>query len=66
MTLALMIGLVTPPFGECLFLLSAVTGVPVSRVAKSTAPYLLAMLTVLFLITYFPDLVLWLPRQLMP
>lgn len=66
MTLALMIGLVTPPFGECLFLLSAITGVPVSRVARATAPYLIGMLTVLFLITYIPGLVLWLPGLLMP
>ena len=66
MTLALMIGLVTPPFGECLFLLSALTNVPVSRVARATAPYLIAMLSVLFLITYVPQLVLWLPGVIMP
>jgi tripartite ATP-independent transporter DctM subunit len=66
MTVALMIGLVTPPFGECLFLLSAVTGVPVSRVARATAPYLIGMLIVLFSITYIPGLVLWLPNLLMP
>jgi len=66
MTVALMIGLVTPPFGECLFLLSALTGVPVSRVARATAPYLIGMLIVLFSITYIPGLVLWLPNLLMP
>lgn len=66
MTMVLMIGLITPPFGECLFLMSAITNVPVSRVAKATAPYLIAMLTVLFLITYIPGLVLWLPNLLMP
>ena len=66
MTLALMIGLITPPFGECLFLLSAITGIPVSRVAKATAPYLVCMLAVLFIITYIPGIVLWLPNLLMP
>jgi tripartite ATP-independent transporter DctM subunit len=65
MTVCLMIGLVTPPFGECLFLLSAITGLPVGKVTKSTAPYLLGMLTILFLITYIPSLVLWLPELLM-
>jgi len=45
---------------------SAITGIPVSRVAKATAPYLVCMLAVLFMITYMPGLVLWLPNLLMP
>ncbi len=65
MTLCLMIGLVTPPFGECLFILSAITGLPVSKVARATSPYLAGMITVLILITYIPSLVLWLPGLLM-
>lgn len=65
MTLCLMIGLVTPPFGECLFILSALTGLPVSKVARATSPYLAGMITVLILITYIPSLVLWLPELLM-
>ena len=64
MTLALMIGLLTPPFGECLFILSAITGVPVGRVARATAPYLLGIGAVLFLIMYIPSLVTWLPGVL--
>jgi TRAP-type C4-dicarboxylate transport system permease large subunit len=65
MTLALMIGLLTPPFGECLFLLSAITGLPVGRVAAAVAPCLIYIISVLILITIFPGLVTWLPGLLM-
>jgi len=65
MTLALMIGLLTPPFGECLFLLSAITGLPVGRVAVAVAPCLIGIIMVLVLITIFPGLVTWLPNLLM-
>lgn len=65
MTLALMIGLLTPPFGECLFLLSAITGVPVARVARAVAPYLIGIGIVLLLIMFIPGLVTWLPELLM-
>jgi len=65
MTLALMIGLLTPPFGECLFLLSAITGLPVGRVAAAVAPCLIYIVAVLILITIFPGFVTWLPNLLM-
>jgi tripartite ATP-independent transporter DctM subunit len=65
MTLALMIGLLTPPFGECLFLLSAITGLPVGRVASAVAPCLIYITAVLVLITIFPGFVTWLPSLLM-
>jgi len=65
MTLALMMGVLTPPFGECLFILSAITGVPVGRVTRATAPYLIGIGMVLFLIMYVPSLITWLPGLLM-
>ena len=64
MTMALMMGLLTPPFGECLFILSAITGVPVGRVARATGPYMIGIGAVLFLIMYVPSLVTWLPGVL--
>jgi len=64
MTIALMIGLVTPPFGECLFILSSITKLSVERIAKSTFPYIFGLLIALFLVTYIPSLVLWLPELL--
>ncbi len=64
MTMTLMMGLLTPPFGECLFLLSAITGVPVARVARATVPYLIGIGIVLLSIMFIPGLVTWLPGVL--
>ena len=58
----LMIGLMTPPMGGVIFVLSSVTGIPVERVFRGAALYLPAMILVLLLITYIPALTLWLPE----
>ncbi len=58
----LMIGLMTPPMGGVIFVLSSVTEIPLERVFKGAAIYLPAMLIVLLLITYVPAITLWLPR----
>ena len=60
-----MIGLLTPPFGESLFLLSAITGLSVGRVAAAVAPCLICIFAVLVLITIFPGFVTWFPSLLM-
>lgn len=59
---ALIIGIITPPFGICLFVMADVAKVPVGAVTKESLRYLPAMLVTLFLIIAIPDLVLWLPR----
>ena len=61
-TLNLMIGCLTPPVGLNLFLASAISGVPVMRVARASTPFIIVLLVVLALITYIPQLVLWLPH----
>jgi C4-dicarboxylate transporter DctM subunit len=61
-TLNLMIGCLTPPVGLNLFLASAISGVPVMRVARASVPFIVVLLVVLALITYIPQLVLWLPH----
>jgi TRAP-type C4-dicarboxylate transport system permease large subunit len=61
MVFNLMIGLLTPPVGMVLFVLTRVARVSVERVAAAVAPFLVPLVIVLFLITYLPDLVLWLP-----
>jgi tripartite ATP-independent transporter DctM subunit len=61
-TLNLMIGCLTPPVGLNLCLASAISGVPVMRVARAAAPFIVVLLVVLALITYVPQLVLWLPH----
>ncbi|HEU4320385.1 MAG TPA: TRAP transporter large permease [Acidimicrobiia bacterium] len=60
----LMIGLMTPPMGGVIFVLSSVTDLPIERVFKGAAIYLPAMLIVLLLITYVPAITLWLPGLL--
>ncbi|MGI6558027.1 MAG: TRAP transporter large permease [Limnochordia bacterium] len=65
MILNLMIGLLTPPLGMVLNVLVSVSKVPFEDVARATMPFLVPLIVVLFLITYIPGLVLWLPRVVM-
>ena len=62
--LNLMIGLLTPPVGAVLYVLSSVTGISVHEVFQGTAPFLAPLLIVLAIVTFVPDLVLFLPRAL--
>jgi tripartite ATP-independent transporter DctM subunit len=61
MVLNLMIGLLTPPVGMVLYVMSRVSGLPFERCVTATAPFLLPLLFVLALITFIPSLTLWLP-----
>lgn len=56
------IGLLTPPVGAVLFIGSAVGKVPIERVVKSMIPFYLLMIITLLLITFIPNLSLWLPE----
>jgi tripartite ATP-independent transporter DctM subunit len=60
----IMIGLVTPPYGLLLFVCAKLSEQPLMAVVRDSLPFVLAMIAALFLITYVPELVLWLPRQL--
>jgi len=62
MTMNVMIGLLTPPYGMALYLGSAVSGVPLGRIIKASVPMLVASLVVLMLVTYIPAISLTLPR----
>ncbi|MFZ2100819.1 MAG: TRAP transporter large permease [Oricola sp.] len=59
-----MIGLITPPYGLLLFIVSNVTGEPVGRVIREVWPFIIALIVALAIITFVPDFVLWLPRLL--
>jgi tripartite ATP-independent transporter DctM subunit len=63
--LNMMIGLTTPPFGMLLFITSGVSGTPLKKVIKEILWPLLVMLIVLAIVTYIPDVVLFLPRVFM-
>ena len=60
--LTLALGLVTPPVGLCLFVASGIAGVPVQRVFRASIPHLVAMAMIVLLVTFVPQLYLWLPR----
>ncbi|AEP35954.1 TRAP transporter large permease [Taylorella asinigenitalis] len=56
------IGLITPPVGLNLFVSSAITKLPVEKVIRATLPWLMIMLLFLILITYVPEISIWLPN----
>ncbi len=62
--LNLMLGLLTPPVGMVLFVLSRVSKVPFEQCVRATLPFLVPLLGVLLLLTFVPSLVLWLPELL--
>ena len=64
MVLNLMIGQVTPPFGVCLFIISDVAKIKLDRLYKSILPFLIPLVVVLFMCTYIPGIVTWLPNML--
>ncbi|WP_343329731.1 TRAP transporter large permease [Polaribacter staleyi] len=63
MIMNLCIGLCTPPVGSVLFVGCSVANLKIQQVIKPLLPLFLVMIAVLLLITYFPELTLWLPRQ---
>lgn len=60
----IMIGLVTPPYGLLLFVVTRLSDAPLGAVIRDTLPFVAVMVAALMLITFVPGLVLWLPRQL--
>jgi len=66
MILNLMIGLLTPPVGMVLFVLQKVAKISFEATVKAVLPWLWPLLATLALITYVPQLVLWLPGILYP
>ena len=63
MILNLSIGICTPPVGSILFVGVSIAKTTISKVIRPLMPLFLAMLVALMLITYFPEISLWLPRQ---
>jgi tripartite ATP-independent transporter DctM subunit len=61
MVMNLMIGLLTPPVGLVLYVLSRVSKIPFETCVRSTAPFLIPLFGVLILVTFVPFFTLWLP-----
>lgn len=58
----IMLGLVTPPYGLLLFIMTRIAQVPLWDIVRDVLPFLYTMILSLVIITFFPDVVLWLPR----
>ena len=59
----LAVGLCTPPVGSALFVGCAIGKTPIERTSKNMLPLYAVMVTVLLLVTYIPEISLWLPRM---
>jgi tripartite ATP-independent transporter DctM subunit len=60
----IMLGLVTPPYGLLLFMMTKIADVPLRDIVREVMPFLYVMFGAMALITLVPDLTLWLPRLL--
>jgi len=60
----IMLGLVTPPYGLLLFMMTKVADVPLRDIVREVMPFLGVMFGALMLITYVPAFTLFLPRLL--
>lgn len=65
MTFNLSIGICTPPVGSTLFVGCSVAGVKINQVIKPLLPFYAILIVTLFIITFVPELSLWLPRTLL-
>ena len=59
----IMIGLITPPYGVLLFVMSGLTGIPLRDIIREIWAFIAILVAVLLLMILVPDIVLWLPRQ---
>jgi tripartite ATP-independent transporter DctM subunit len=64
--LALVLGMLTPPVGLVLFVVSSISGLRIERLVVAVAPFLMIAIAVLATVALIPELSLWLPRLLMP
>jgi tripartite ATP-independent transporter DctM subunit len=58
----MMIGLVTPPMGELVFLIAGVSGIKVAEITKELWSFLVVLIALLFVLVYVPEITLWLPK----
>lgn len=64
MVLNLGIGLLTPPVGSTLFIGSAISGIKIEKLAKHMIPFYAVMGIALIILTYFPQVFMWLPNMM--
>jgi TRAP-type C4-dicarboxylate transport system permease large subunit len=59
-------GLITPPYGLCLLMASKFVGVKFSRAMLASLPIYIVFFAAIAFTIFFPDVVLWLPKHLLP
>ncbi|MEW6082717.1 MAG: TRAP transporter large permease [Bacillota bacterium] len=62
--LTIMIGLITPPVGLCMYIVTAIARINVVAFTREALPFIAALILAVLTIAYFPGLVLWLPNLL--
>lgn len=65
MVIGLVIGLITPPVGLCLFVASSISKVTIEKISRACIPFICLLVGVLLLVAFFPSISLWLPRVIM-
>src|SRR5690606_23697307 len=59
----IMLGLITPPYGLLLFIMTRIGNTPMRALVADVFPFLVALIVALFVFTFVPDTVLWLPKM---
>ncbi len=59
----IMLGLITPPYGLLLFIMTRISGSPMRAIIADVMPFLWVLMGALVLFTFVPEIVLWLPRM---
>jgi tripartite ATP-independent transporter DctM subunit len=60
----IMIGLITPPMGLSLFMVSKIANVSIKDVVREVVPYYIPLVVTLLIVTYVPSFILWIPNLL--
>ncbi len=64
--LNIMIGAITPPVGTIMYVVCALGKISIAEFSREVWPFIIALVIALFLVTFIPGLVLWLPNLLLP
>ena len=62
MVISLSVGVITPPFGNVIYVLVGITNQPFESIVKSILPFLIPIIIVILLLVLFPNIVTYLPR----
>jgi tripartite ATP-independent transporter DctM subunit len=64
LALLMSIGTITPPVGTVLFIIAKITKIPIERLTKIMLPWYVVLISVVFLLIIFPQIILFIPRAL--